>query len=553
MIPCVTPPGVVFDDSPSPDIQIIKLYDIQTLISFGWVFSQGSGPVWHMTLGLSLVVGFTVGISFVQCHEEADFFDGCIPLPSTLSAMTLFQPTALILAFFVSICLTRWWQVREHLGLCFGRSGAAVIHFCAAVPGHDAESRMLRHTLCRLLNIAHIAIYRSAQIPPPERKDYDDLLKENLITPEELDIWLDHVPRHRPTVTYGWIDVLLNHAAEKGLMRNTIENMQTLQGDVNFIRTQCSEVFTYVQTPIPYSYQWLVVITVRVFYIQLMCVCAGYMGHSYHTRAYARIFTGILTCSMNYFTMERLLMMYNILSNPLGEEESDFPKFTYQKVTKKTTEYFRDKLIQGEQPASVNAFNKRTAQEVEVHLLSVQAAEKEKEAEKQSGNKKVEDSPVGSAAPATAAPSITTQTLQLRPGMSQVLADSLNNSGLPADMQHRVPGEGEAMELGGNVDARNLRRRSGGGGDASFGSPRQQETREWERRPLWPSDGSPGGGGGRWGDAEIPGTGGRYDDERGGAGQIYRDINRERVGGYGGGGRVADLPASLWDDRKHVY
>eukprot|EP00919_Chromeraceae_sp_WS-2016_P072171 GHVR01170771.1.p1 GENE.GHVR01170771.1~~GHVR01170771.1.p1 ORF type:complete len:239 (+),score=31.24 GHVR01170771.1:77-793(+) len=215
----------------------ILSYDPKKLISWGWMFLAGSDIGLSTLIGLILVIGTTIGFGFLQCKKDAPAFDKCIPLPRELSALTLFTHTSFVLTFFVSIVIGRWLSVREHLGVCNDRSVAACVHFDACVFGTDEVSTSMRFVFWRLINLAHHTIYKSTN-GKVLRVDFDDFLEVGLVKTDELEIMMSYAPNHRVTICYAWIDMLVNHAADSGLMRMPTENLITLLDDITTIRTQ---------------------------------------------------------------------------------------------------------------------------------------------------------------------------------------------------------------------------------------------------------------------------------------------------------------------------
>uniref|UniRef100_A0A0G4ICD5 Uncharacterized protein n=1 Tax=Chromera velia CCMP2878 TaxID=1169474 RepID=A0A0G4ICD5_9ALVE len=355
MIPnCVKTPHIEWAGSN------IKNYDPEKLMNYRYFWLAGSEITWITPIAHLIVNCFVVFLGAWQCdsNQESSPLGNCLPLPNTQEALNLTSIVAFILAFFVSLLINRWWTTRVHLGLCFGRSGAAVIHMTSAVYGDDLTSKSLRTDFCRFLNLAHNLIYLNGS-GMIDVSHMEKLKAQELVKDDEIAQIKEMAPNQRQTLVYGWCDILIQQAAKLGLMRNKFPNVMILQDDVNFIRTQASMVFTFVQTPIPYSYAHLVVMVCRIFFVQLIIVSAGLIGYGWKEGEYSLIANAFLTLNVLFFVIERLLTLFAVLSNPLGDDPSDFPKEAYKTVTKNTTQKFLTHLLPPSVPPSVAQFDPR--------------------------------------------------------------------------------------------------------------------------------------------------------------------------------------------------
>lgn len=114
-------------------------------------------------------------------------------------------------------------------------------------------------------------------------------------------------------------------------------NLLALLTAVGNARSNCIAVGVYVDTQLPYPFVQLVAFVVHACNIQVIFVAAGTIGSGFETMDYGLVFTGYLTLILFVGVMRSLLLLYNVLCNPLGDDAADFPWNTYLNGAEKGT------------------------------------------------------------------------------------------------------------------------------------------------------------------------------------------------------------------------
>lgn len=267
----------------------------------------------------------------------------CIPLPSGYTNnLTLTTVTSFLVGLFANTLLQRWWALRMHLLGHMGGNNEVIILTATTLansklinenPEYTAEAKQACYSIYRYLNLGnYLTIFNASK----EFK-YDLLLKKGILTKSEYEMVKSS--SGSPNIAYSWIDSRLQKLANAGFLGAFPgpghSNLSALLTAVGNSRANCIAVMTYVDTQLPYPFVQLVAFVVNACLIQVVFVSGGTIGQGRHINDYSLVFTGYLTTILFIAVMRSLLLLYNILCNPLGDDAADFPSTSYLNAAEK--------------------------------------------------------------------------------------------------------------------------------------------------------------------------------------------------------------------------
>lgn len=231
-------------------------------------------------------------------------------------------PVAFVLGFYVALIVSRWWE--QFLNLPWPDELALCIN--AYCPGTEDESRKIRRTIARYLNLAYCMVLRKvssrAQLRFPTE---DHMVNANLMTEEEQ-VALNNTPIASKGCLY-WVPIiwcidLVTKARNDGLIRFD-RAVEILTEALCNYRGRLGTIFAYdwINTPLVYTQT----ATIVVYSYFFTCLLAwqyldpkkGYEG--YEIDIYVPVF-GIL----QFLFYMGWLKVAESLINPFGEDVDDF-------------------------------------------------------------------------------------------------------------------------------------------------------------------------------------------------------------------------------------
>ncbi|CAE7813337.1 unnamed protein product [Symbiodinium microadriaticum] len=195
------------------------------------------------------------------------------------------------------------------------------------------------HTVKRYLCLAHALIYKNAN----GTSDVSDLIGRGLLTQGEAAILIGadthagtlnrSLGRVSPGQAYSWANMTMERIGAAGLLGPALDSsahhMVSFFSDLSVIQAAACDVSMYVDVQLPYPFVQMTVVLVYAFLAQLMIVTAGLIGYGLETNDSSYVVTGYITSLLLSFVLLGILQMYDMLSNPLGEDPADFPVSTY--------------------------------------------------------------------------------------------------------------------------------------------------------------------------------------------------------------------------------
>jgi len=175
-------------------------------------------------------------------------------------------------------------------------------------------------------------------------KAYDDLVSKGHITQEEHSYFISL--NVNPMYPLCLVNNLVQEAAHAGLLGPAYsDSVSLLLNDISNVRGGLSAVSLNIGTQLPYPFIQLVTAVCYAFLIQLVYVSSAYISTGLADSAgkgQANLATGYLTIILYSFVLFGLLHLFDVLSDPLGEDAADFPGDTFLDNFEKTLLSVRD-------------------------------------------------------------------------------------------------------------------------------------------------------------------------------------------------------------------
>ncbi|XP_068205075.1 bestrophin-2-like [Palaemon carinicauda] len=231
-------------------------------------------------------------------------------------------PVSFVLGFFVSLVVSRWWGMYKSLPW----PDTTSIVVATLIPGEDAESRTIRLTLLRYVNLT-IALTFSMVSPAVKRKypTLNAMVDEGYLTEDEmivLETLESHTKEHKTWVPIMWACKLVDKARKAELISSDT-HQRTVMGEILVVRGKCGEILGWNTYNIPLVYTQVVTIAVYTFFL-FSIIGEQFLDPSknYEDRG-IDIYVPVFSFLQLFFYMG-WLKVAEVLLNPFGEDDHDF-------------------------------------------------------------------------------------------------------------------------------------------------------------------------------------------------------------------------------------
>jgi len=233
----------------------------------------------------------------------------------------------IMIGFFVTQSLSRWWNVREK-GVGHMWNQINNINFFLAVRLVEPEDKHLKETVLRLCLLIHRLLYMEAQKLDTE-DDMFRLIKVGLLTHEENDK-LRGQPGKAQCVTV-WLDRFL-HVMVMG--QGKVNNKEIRQLDLlcAHLRDSIGITFAYVQTQLPFQYVHLLSLSILVSNLLVAVKCGVAIGRTVSPDTpNDYVYTAVQVFQVFFvpFSYHAFVRMCEGLSNPIGDDFGDLPGYAF--------------------------------------------------------------------------------------------------------------------------------------------------------------------------------------------------------------------------------
>lgn len=237
-------------------------------------------------------------------------------------------PLSFVLGFYVSYVASRWWQ--QFLAIPWPDK---LFHSVACfVDGFDQESRMLRRSLMRYMNLALILVLRSISSAVKQRfPTLEHVVEAGFMTNQEKELF-QAVPCNEFNTYWipcTWFIYRLQEASKKGKLLNDYA-LETIMREFCEFRAKCGLLWCYDWVSIPMVYTQVVTLATYVFFIftvigrqKIDTLKKGEYMRSGRMPMDIDLYIPVYTVLQFFFYMG-LLKVAEQLINPFGDDDEDF-------------------------------------------------------------------------------------------------------------------------------------------------------------------------------------------------------------------------------------
>jgi len=237
-------------------------------------------------------------------------------------------PLSFVLGFYVSYVASRWWQ--QFLAIPWPDK---LFHSIACyIPGFDEESRMLRRSLMRWMNLALILVLRSISSAVKQRfPTLDHVVEAGFMTVNEKKLF-ESVPANEFNtywVPCTWFIFRLQEATKQGRLLNQYA-LENIMKEFCEFRAKCGLLWCYDWVSIPMVYTQVVTLATYLFFIFTIIGRQKLEGYNEQKRMPSGrisldidLYIPIYTVLQFFFYMG-LLKVAEQLINPFGDDDEDF-------------------------------------------------------------------------------------------------------------------------------------------------------------------------------------------------------------------------------------
>jgi len=298
----------------------ILRYDPSSLFSHGFINPKGSTLNWALAFRTLVMCGVGTFASQYTCVKGQQY-SFCFPIIVSSEGLIFASLVSFLLGLFISTTFSRWWAVREKLGNIMNSVSYMTILLKNFSPADEAAQVACRK-LTRWMHLGHALIYKQAN----DDEDLSDLVTATLATPAEVDALNEFKHLSQPPIVYGWAMTLLQPLSLKMAPAATsAQALACLQASLN----ASQEISALLKTQMPYMYLHLLALTTKIHLALVVFYSGGMIAQGISDHLWTRIFLGYTIIITNNIIYEGLLRVHEMLYNPLGDDNADFPTHLY--------------------------------------------------------------------------------------------------------------------------------------------------------------------------------------------------------------------------------
>jgi Bestrophin, RFP-TM, chloride channel len=292
---------VVYESNEDGTQGNIIMYDELYTITIGWLIPRRGSifSLWAQIVSLGFLVAIVALLGNYSCNNVPSTATVCVSLPPTPSTsyLTLITLCSFVVGIFSSIVIGRWWSTRLALGDVLAGSGNLLMlvmtAFSVAVQfaKDEQERRRLRglaesasRKIIGLLMLHVRLLFNTAR----EDQSFYDLVDQKFITREEHE--------YLKSLNVSTMDAmrmvtqLLQEAAHPSveLIITPGATLPPITSCISGITGACAVVQAYTDVQLPYGFIQMISVILYAFLIQLLYVCAGFVGGTYTLVYHAR-------------------------------------------------------------------------------------------------------------------------------------------------------------------------------------------------------------------------------------------------------------------------
>lgn len=298
-------------------------YNAKHLFFYGFINPMGSTFSWFTLVRTAIMCGVATIASQFRCKTVPNGYSFCFPVLSDTQGLIFASLVAFLLGMFVTSTFTRWWSCREKLGVIMNNTSLMALAITNYLPT-DLPSQEIGKKLLRWMHLAHCLVYKQAN----EDYTFGDLVAAEVATEEEVERLSSMTGVSLPGVVYGWC----MHAVRALIVDHKLNPVTIVNSSVAYIQNcfiAAQELAAFINTQVPYAYLHLIALTTKVHLAFIVFYGGGIISGGLEAEQWTRVLFGYVIIVTNNFIYEGLLHIHAMLSNPLGDDDGDFPTHLY--------------------------------------------------------------------------------------------------------------------------------------------------------------------------------------------------------------------------------
>lgn len=298
---------------------LIETYGIGSLFARGTILKDDPVVITFMLFANGLAL---LSASCSALVYDADLVDvENLPMDVMITYLNKFVP--FVLGLYLSLCVERWWAMREEaIGKVLSSLAnvAMVIHVFLKGEHHRAAKEQVHR-----YGMASIALVVQAA---HDEFDLDELVKTLQLTDEEARVLQKIDLFQRPMVLWTWIHKLTFEEMRDARVDPPL--MQIVSGACISAREGIQTIHTYLETQLPLAYVHIIQTAVCMNTI-IVAVNAGIALYSCYVKSnFQEGLQQLLMLNVIPYIYHGLVSVTNQISDPFGPEMSDFPISAFQ-------------------------------------------------------------------------------------------------------------------------------------------------------------------------------------------------------------------------------
>uniref|UniRef100_A0A914VLQ5 Bestrophin homolog n=1 Tax=Plectus sambesii TaxID=2011161 RepID=A0A914VLQ5_9BILA len=292
--------------------------------SFTKLLFRWRGSIWKSVYKeLILWLVFYFGLScvyrlFLNKEQRAIFED----VVAFCLKYTDFIPLTFMLGFFITLVITRWWDMMRNIGWIDNIS----LYIATYIQGKSERARMIRRNILRYAVLIQALIYRDISIKVRRRfPTMETLQAAGFMSVKEMEA-LDSIvsPHRKYWVPAHWAMTAILRARQEGFIKSD-HAVQDLLERVRSYRSSLALLLVYDWVPIPLVYTQMVVLIVRCYFLLALMARQYVTSDTRELKTASPIdlyFPIVSTIQFTFYI--GWLKVAEALLNPMGDDDDDF-------------------------------------------------------------------------------------------------------------------------------------------------------------------------------------------------------------------------------------
>jgi len=301
---------------------LVRHSALRTIFSEGTVFTMDQTCLHNVLLMVVICAGscLLMVIVFIFQFDKLQHVS-VLPLEHMAAHISAFVP--FVLGLYVSLTLTRWWQLRVTA------LGKVMDAFASISMLLNSELREKKWTQVR----TQVAKYGFASVEllvqaARNKPDMKRLVQSDMLTPVEANVMKKYDELwQRPVVIWAWIMRIGTAAMDHNL--SPPPRTMAVMNQCLAARQGIANINTLLDTQLPFAYVHLITLLVNVQNVTLSVKAGVIIATAIPQGNVFVMLQQVATCCIVGFIYQALLQISYVLLDPFGDDVLDFPCTAY--------------------------------------------------------------------------------------------------------------------------------------------------------------------------------------------------------------------------------